>query len=156
LHQNIDHVSVWVNGTPEIVVPAWNGDKNFVDVPRIPQASLSIFELAHIVWPKLLTSLTDRFIGDRDPTFGEKFFHLKKTESESMVQPDGVTDDFRGKTVTLIAEPLSEAALSHCLRRGSTPALRGWGFNPTPGQGETAPLDPQLNGSPPKGRGLLI
>ena len=36
----------------------------------------------------------------------------------------------------------SEAALSHYLRRGLTPALRGWGFNPTLGQGETAPLDP--------------
>ncbi len=100
--------------------------------------------------------MTNGFIRDGDASFGKKFFHLTKTETEPMVQPDGVTDNFRGKTVTLIADPLSEAALSHCLRRGSTPALRGWGFNPTLGQGETAPLDPQLNGSPPKGWGLLI
>ena len=73
-------------------------------MPRIPQASLSIFELAHIVWTKLLTSLTDRFIGDRDFTFGEKFFHLSETEAEPMVQPDGVPDNFRGKTKTAVAE----------------------------------------------------
>ena len=35
----------------------------------------------------------------------------------------------------------SEAASSHCLRRGSTLALRRWGFNPTLDQGDaTRPL----------------
>jgi hypothetical protein len=47
--------------------------------------------------------LTNGFIGDGDASFGEKFFHLTKTEAEPMVQPDGVTDNFRGKPVTLLA-----------------------------------------------------
>jgi len=51
--------------------------------------------------------LTNGFICGGDAAFGEKFFHLTKTEAETMVQPDGVADNFSGKTVTLIAEPLS-------------------------------------------------
>jgi hypothetical protein len=51
--------------------------------------------------------LTDHFIADRDSTFGKKFFHLTKIESEPMVQPGDVSDNFRGKTVTLITAALS-------------------------------------------------
>ena len=72
-------------------------NEHFIDVPRVAQTSLESFEVAGIVWPKLQTPLTDRFIGDRESTFGEKFFHLSKTEAEPMVQPDGVPDNFRGK-----------------------------------------------------------
>jgi len=107
LHQNINHIAILGNGTPEIVALALNCDKDFVDVPGFAQASLSFFELARIVWPKLPTPLTYRFIGDSASTFGKKFFHLTKIESEPMVQPGGVSDNFRGKTVTLIAELMS-------------------------------------------------
>ena len=44
---------------------------------------------------------------------------------------------------------------SHCLRRGSTLALRGRGFNPALDQGDAhAPLEPQHKVPRPKGRGL--
>ena len=84
----------------EVTIP----NEHFIDVPRATQTSLASFEVASIVWPKLRTPLTDRFIGDRDFTFGEKFFHLSETEAEPMVQPDGVPDNFRGKTKTAVAE----------------------------------------------------
>ena len=44
--------------------------------------------------------LTNDFIRDGEASFGEKFFPLTK---EPMVKPDGVTDNFRGQTVTLVA-----------------------------------------------------
>ncbi len=35
--------------------------------------------------------------------FGQQLFDFTKAETESMVEPDGVTDNFRGKPVTLVA-----------------------------------------------------
>jgi len=50
-----------------------------------------------------LAPLPNGFIGDSDASFGEEFFHFTEAQTESMVQPGGVTDNFRGKTVTLVA-----------------------------------------------------
>jgi hypothetical protein len=60
---------------------------------------LPFFEFSSIVGPKLLTPWPNRFIRDGDPTFGEEFFDFTKAEAEPMVEPDGVADNFRGKTV---------------------------------------------------------
>jgi hypothetical protein len=56
-----------------------------------------------MVRPKLLTPLPNRFICDGDATFGKQFFDLSEAEAEPMVEPHGVADDFRGKTVTVVA-----------------------------------------------------
>jgi len=82
---------------------ALNRDKDFVDMPGIPQPPLLFLELACVCRPKLLTPLPNRFICDGDPTFGEEFFDFTKAEAEPMVEPDGMADNFRGKTVTLVA-----------------------------------------------------
>ena len=82
---------------------ALNRDKDFVDMPGIPQPPLLFLELACVCRPKLLTPLPNRFIYDGDPTFGEEFFDFTKAEAEPMVEPDGVTDNFRGKSMTLVA-----------------------------------------------------
>jgi len=34
---------------------------------------------------------------------GEEFFHFTKAETESIVEPHGMTDYFRWKTVTVVA-----------------------------------------------------
>jgi hypothetical protein len=65
---------------------------------------LALFEFAGVVRSKLLTPLANGFIRDGDPTFREEFFYLTKAEAGSMVEPDGVADDFGGKPVALIAE----------------------------------------------------
>jgi hypothetical protein len=49
-----------------------------------------------------LAPLPNGFIGDRDASFGEEFFHFTEAQTKTMVQPDGVTDNFRGKTVTVV------------------------------------------------------
>jgi hypothetical protein len=54
-----------------------------------------------------LTPLANSFIGDRDTPFGEEFFHLTKTKTESMVEPHRMANDLRGKTVTLVVGLLS-------------------------------------------------
>ena len=35
--------------------------------------------------------------------FGKQLFDFAEAETESVIQPDGVTDNFSGKTMTLIA-----------------------------------------------------
>ena len=80
-----------------------NGDKDFVDMPGIPQPALPFFQFPSVVRTKLLTPLPDSFIGDRNASFSQEFFDLTEAQTESVVEPDGVTDNFRGKPVSLVA-----------------------------------------------------
>ena len=51
--------------------------------------------------------MSDGLIGDRDAALGEQLFDFTKAEAESMVEPHGVADDLRGKTITAVARSLS-------------------------------------------------
>lgn len=103
LHENINNIAVLIHGTPQILALSLNGDKDFVDMPCIAQVSMPFFEFSSIGRPKLLTPLPNRFIRDGDPTFGEEFFDFTKAETKPMVEPHGVADNFRGKSMTLVA-----------------------------------------------------
>ena len=103
LHQDINGIAILIDGPPQILVFPLDGDKHFVEVPRVAEPSLSLFEFSRIGRSKLLTPLANRFICDGDPTFGEEFFDFTKAEAEPMVEPHGMTDNFRGKPVTLVA-----------------------------------------------------
>jgi len=51
---------------------------------------------------ELQTPLPHRLIADGDPAFGQQLFDLAKAQAKAVVQPHGVTDDFRGKAMVLI------------------------------------------------------
>ena len=99
-HQNINHVTVLVNGPPEIVAFAVYRNKHFVDMPGIAQLSVSLFEFAGIVRSKLVTPLANGFIGDGDAALGEQLFHFTEAEAEPMIKPHGMADDCGWKVVT--------------------------------------------------------
>jgi hypothetical protein len=103
LYENINGSAVLVYSTPQILSFPLNGNKHFVDVPDIAQAALSFFKLTRIGRSKLLTPLTNGFIRDGDTTFRESFFNFAEAKAEPMGEPDGVADNFRRKTVTLVA-----------------------------------------------------
>ena len=62
-----------------------------------------LLEGSRIVGTTLPTPLTNRFVGDGDASFGEEFFDFTEAQTETMIEPDGVTDNFRRKTMALVA-----------------------------------------------------
>jgi hypothetical protein len=46
--------------------------------------------------------LPNRFIGDDNPALGQKVFHVAKAQRETMIQPDGVTDNCRMESVSTV------------------------------------------------------
>jgi len=65
-----------------------------------------------IVWLKLLTPLPNALKRDKDAPFGKKFFDFSKAQTEPMVQPDSVTENFRKKAMTVVAEFVGRHAVS--------------------------------------------
>ena len=48
--------------------------------------------------------MTNGFIGDGEASFRQSLFDVTETEAEAMIEPNGMTDNFGRKTVSLIAE----------------------------------------------------
>ncbi len=80
-----------------------NGDDRFIEVLGIAQLALPFFQFAGIGGGKLQTPSPDRFVGHENAAFSQQFFHFAETETKSMVEPDGVTDNVSRKTMTLVA-----------------------------------------------------
>jgi hypothetical protein len=83
-----------IHGTPEILLLAVDSNEDFVQVPNIAEAALTPLQFSSIVRTELLTPDSDRFIRDDDSAFGEKILDISEAQAETMVNPDGIADDF--------------------------------------------------------------
>ena len=106
LYQDVDHVPVLIHGTPEILLLAVDSNEDFVQVPNIAKAALTPLQFSGIVRTELPTPDSNRFIRNDDSPFREKILDISEAQAETMVNPDGIADDFWRKTVTVIARPI--------------------------------------------------
>jgi hypothetical protein len=106
LNQDVDHVAVLVHGTPEILLLAIDPNEDFVQVPNISEAALTPLQFSGIVRTELLTPESNRFIRDDDSAFGQKILNISEAQAETMVNPDGIANDFWSETMTVIARPV--------------------------------------------------
>ena len=85
LEQDVDHVAVLVNGTPGILPLPLDGHEEFVEVPRIAQATLSPLEGTGVRGAELQTPQSDGLVGDDDPPLCQEIFDISKAQAEAVV-----------------------------------------------------------------------
>lgn len=103
LNQDVDDISVLIHGTPEVLPLTIDRDKEFIQMLGIAEATLSSLQSPSIIRTELLTPLSDSLVRDDDSAFGKKIFDIAKTQTEAVVNPDGMTDDVRRKPVSVVA-----------------------------------------------------
>ena len=94
LDENIDHVTILINSAPEILPLSLNRDEDLVQVPRIAEATLPTLQRSSVFRAELDAPKPNRLVGNRDAALGEKVFYIPKAETEAVVEPNGMTDDF--------------------------------------------------------------
>ena len=107
LDENVDDVAVLVHGPPQILLPSVNLHEHFVQIPGVAHAAPAVAQAPREVESECQTPLPNRLIRDGDAALGEKIFAISETQAETVIQPDGVTDDVRGKAVPAIAGRLA-------------------------------------------------
>ena len=100
--QDIEDVTILVNGSPKIMTFAADRNEQLVHVPDVTETTLSPPQSTSIRWSKLLVPGSNGFVGYGDATLREKVLDIAKAEREPMVQPNGVADDFGWKPVASI------------------------------------------------------
>ena len=84
LHHNINGGAILIDRASHILLFPVNGDTDFIEVPGLTQATLTLLQFPRIGQPKLLVPLANGFIGDRDASFGEEFFDFPKAQAKTM------------------------------------------------------------------------
>ena len=107
LHEDVKDIAVLVYGTPQILLPPPDLDEQFVQLPSVALAAPAVPQPPRIGGPKPPTPLPNRLIRHGDTPFGEEVLDVPETQGESVVEPDGVTDDLRGKSVSAVAGRLA-------------------------------------------------
>ena len=60
-------------------------------------------ETARKIGSEFPTPSADGFVGDNNAAFGEEIFDITEAQAETVIESDGVTDNFRRKTVSVVA-----------------------------------------------------
>lgn len=71
LQVHINHFAILVNGSPEIVLLAFDPDKNFIDAEGVAIATMLSLESSGIYAPQLDTPQADRLSTDDDSSLGQ-------------------------------------------------------------------------------------
>ena len=102
LQENIDDITVLIHGTPKILLMTVNSDEKLIQVPSIPETTLLLLETPSKVGSEFPAPSPDGFIGNNNPAFGEEIFDITEAQAETVIDPHGVADDFRWKTVSVV------------------------------------------------------
>ena len=102
LQENINDIAVLIHGTPKILLLAVDSDEELVQIPSIAEATLSPFQFPNLVWTELLTPTSNRFIRDDDASLSQQIFNIAEAQTETVVKPDSMANDFGRKPMALV------------------------------------------------------
>jgi hypothetical protein len=107
LNEDVDHVPVLINGTPEIVLTTTNPNEDFVEVPDVAAPRPLPSCLACVLAAELLAALADGFVGDFHSSLRKQILNVSEAQREPVVEPNGVADDLGGESITSVAGRLA-------------------------------------------------
>ena len=84
-NQNIDHVPILIDCSPQVVALASDLYEQFIDVPDVAEPSLFSAQRSGVGRSEFLTPVSDRFVGDKDSSLCKQVFYVSKAQGEPMV-----------------------------------------------------------------------
>ena len=107
LYEDVDQVTVLIHRAPEILALTVDRHEDFVQEPRISESTLSSLPLPSVVGAELPAPLANGFVGHDDSSFGQQILNIPEAHAVSVVEPDGMADDFGRKAMPMVAGPAS-------------------------------------------------
>src|SRR3954466_2782178 len=83
-----------INGLPEIMQFASDADKHFIQKPFVSGLWPAPLEAVGVGSAEAEAPFTDRLVADHDASRREDQFDFSQAQTEAVIQPDGLIDDF--------------------------------------------------------------
>jgi hypothetical protein len=85
LDQDVEDITILVNGAPQVVSLAPDGREDLVKEPGVAESNLPPPKILSVVQAELPAPESDRLIRDGDPSLCQKVFHIAEAQAEAMV-----------------------------------------------------------------------
>jgi hypothetical protein len=102
LNQDVEHNTILVDSTPEVVLNTLDPDENLIHVPFIAWPRPPVAHAISERRGKFPAPAPDRLIGDNDAALSQNHLNIPQTEAEDVVQPDGVADNLSGEAMSIV------------------------------------------------------
>ena len=76
-------------------------DEYFIKSPGVAKTPSPFLDLVGIFRSKPITPISNRLVRNLDTAFCQKIFDISKAQTETVIEPHCVTDDFGWKAVTM-------------------------------------------------------
>ena len=103
LHENIDHVTVLIHCSPEILALPVDRHEDLVQEPRISESTLSALQSPRVIGTELPAPLPNGFVRHDNAPFGQQILDIPEAQAVSVVEPHGVADDVGRKAMPQVA-----------------------------------------------------
>src|SRR5882724_3259137 len=77
-------------------------EEHLIQVPLVTRPRRSAAQTVGVSLTELKAPFSDSLIRKGDTATGHQFFDIAKAQREAKVEPDAMTDDLRGKAMTMI------------------------------------------------------
>jgi len=102
LQKHIDHLAILVNCSPQILLPTLDLHEDFIDEKCIPIALVPAPQSPGILGSRFVAPQTNSFIANDNPSLSQQIFDIPIAEIKPMIEPHGISNDFRGKAMTFV------------------------------------------------------
>ena len=94
---------VLIYGAPQVSSLTSNCyDVNLVHIPCVAKRSSTFLDRSSIGWAEFVAPTPNSFVGNNNPTSRQKILNIAKAETESIIKPDRMADDFGRKTISVV------------------------------------------------------
>jgi hypothetical protein len=102
LNKDVEHNTVLIHGTPEIVLHALDPDEHLVEVPLVPWPRPAAAQAVGKAPAEFPAPSPHRLIGDDNTSLSQKQLDIAQAEAEHMIQPDSIVDDLGGEAMAVV------------------------------------------------------
>ena len=99
LHEDIEHLAILVDCTPETLQLAVDREKAFIEMPSVAETMTFRTYPLGLRPTELLRPLADRFVTDSDAALSHHFLDVPVAERKSKIEPSAMTDDHGRKAI---------------------------------------------------------
>ena len=88
LYENVEHDTILIDSSPEIVSDAVDLEEHFIQMPLITGSSTSSSEAIGILFAEFVAPTPDRLVADEHSAGRHQFLHISKANTETEVEPN--------------------------------------------------------------------
>src|SRR5271169_2929743 len=103
-NKDFENLAFMIDRAPQVLMLAGDPDDHLVEMPAIAWPRTAPPQSARNNRPEFQHPAAHRLVRDIESALGEKLLHIAVAQGEPKVQPDGVLDDDRGKTMAAVRD----------------------------------------------------